>query len=139
MGDVIPFPTREPPEVVEDEVVEDEDVEYRDPLAGCEGCGTITDEHHEECVIDVDPDEIIEANGRWVWVPVDREPVVDPSVGMVAHKIATMCRWEHRHIMDGETMPQPCCYSVHITTRRLPGPVRQPRNWLAPDGEDEGA
>lgn len=140
---VIPFPTREPPppdpeaveEVLDAVTLAAED----DPTAGCEGCGSITDEHDADCpsLLDPDdgpeedPDEIVEAGGRWVWQPTGRPPEDEPPVGMVAHKIRTMCRWQYRHIADREPMPQPCCYSVLITTARLPGPVRRENHWLA--------
>lgn len=69
--------------------------------------------------------------GEWVWVPADQNPVNDVPVGMSAMEITTRCRWTHRHIAEEMPIPQPCCYSVLITTSRLPGPVQQKRHWLA--------
>lgn len=138
---VIPFPVRD---AVEDDGIPVEDPpddsgyevsEFLTPedsvLAGCPSCGGILDIHTDDCALDVTPDEIIEDGGRWIWVPVDNEPDVEPAVGLVSHRIETMCRWTHRHHMDGVPIPQPCCYPVLITTKRLPGPARQHRVWLA--------
>lgn len=136
-GNVIPFPVRH--DVGTDDLVED------DPLDGftltvedmaCPDCGTLTDDH-DGCDGPVtDPDEIVEADGRWVWEPVEGAPEHEPPVGMVAHRVSTMCKWTYRHLMEEQPIPQPCCYSVLITTKRLPGPVRSERSWLAPEEGD---
>lgn len=118
MGDVIPFPAHE---VGTDDLVDD-------PIEGFS-----LDLRFEP---EDDPDVIEESDGRWVWEPADGAPETEVHVGMVAHKIATMCKWTHRHLMEDVPIPQPCCYSVLITTKRLPGPVRQTRSWLAPEEGD---
>jgi hypothetical protein len=129
---IIPFPVRD---VGTDDLVDlDALVTMTAAVEPCVGCGsTEQDEHHHGCeaLVEDDPDEIAEAGGRWVWEPVDGAPEHETPVGMVAYSINTMCRWTHRHLMDGEPIPQPCCYSVLTSIARLPGPVREHRNWLA--------
>jgi hypothetical protein len=139
---VIPFPTRD---VGTDDLIDVVDEVDEDGIdgfdlslvtAGCEDCGR-TDGTHDGCDGEVtDPDVITEADGRWVWEPVEGSPEHEPPVGMVAHRIATMCKWTYQHIEREESIPQPCCYSVLITTKRLPGEVRSPRSWLAPTEEE---
>lgn len=103
--------------------------EADDPTTGCRECGGVLGSHEDDC--GQDPEVMIEAGGRWVWQEAGEPPDAETPVGMVAHRITTMCRWTHRHIMEERQIPQPCCYSVIVTTTRLPGPVRTERNWLA--------
>lgn len=137
---VIPFPVREPVEYEDERDPDDWSFSDLDGFTmavatdPCEGCGSTDDAHYEGCVlaIEEDPDEIAEAGGRWVWQPLDESPMGETPVGMVANRIATMCKWTHRHLMEDQPIPQPCCYSVLISTARLAGPVQQHRSWLAP-------
>lgn len=85
-------------------------IEVEDPTEECEGCGHVVGSHADNCPLVIDPTEY---------------------VGMTAYSVRTMCRWMHRHMEDGLTEPQPCCYSVLVTMSRLPGPVQDERNWLA--------
>lgn len=78
-----------------------------------------------------EPSDFVEADGKWVWLPEAEDPTDDVPVGMVGHQVKTMCRWQWRHHADGLTAPQKCCYSVLITTARLPGEARTERHWLA--------
>lgn len=120
-GKVIPFPSRD---LGTDDLPPDDDL-----LDGFEMVSVPADDAAE--VTDDDADEIIANGGRWVWQDADSAPDPFVPVGMVSHRIETMCRWRHRHIMDGLTEPQPCCYSVLITLARMPGEVQPERNWLA--------
>jgi hypothetical protein len=134
---VIPFPAREAP--ADDWTFEDAaatvatitpDIPVEDPPDWADGftfdvaVAEAEDEHEE-------PDAFTESDGQWVWVPTDQDPASDVPVGMIAHRVATMCKWTYRHIMEEQPIPQPCCYSVLITTKRLPGPVREARSYLA--------
>lgn len=132
MGDVIPFPTRD---VGTDDLIDPDEDPFDgftvSATAGCEDCGRV-DGTHDGCnELVTDPDEIVEADGRWVWEPVEGAPEAETPVGMVSYRIDTMCKWTHRHLMEDQPIPQPCCYSVLITTKRLPGDVREKRSWLA--------
>lgn len=154
---VIPFPTRTPPAdvVIEEETVTDDvTLEAALATAGCEECGGVVGNHDVDCPVPTlgdepevveaeviededdyvtpeDPDEIVEAGGRWVWQPAGEPPDDETPVGMVAHKIVTMCRFAHKHQRLRESMPQRCCYSVLVTYARMPGPARSEQHWLA--------
>lgn len=145
---VIAFPVRDTPP--EDVTVEDEpddepedgwsfaDLEGFTLAVTCDECRSIDGTHHSGCplVAEEDPDEITEAGGRWVWQPTGEPPHDEPPVGMIGQRIVTMCRWTHRHLMEGMPIPQPCCYSTLVTTKRLPGPVRTERSWLTAEELD---
>jgi hypothetical protein len=149
---IIPFPVQGGP--LDDEI-EGVDAEIRDlvtdevdlsalldPPPPCVECGESDGRHLPECITlteyvevsedDYEPTEFAEADGRWVWQPAEDAPQVETPVGWVAHKIRTQCRWLHRHYEEKVPVPQACCYSVLITTARLPGPVRAENHWLVP-------
>lgn len=100
------------PEPVEGEVIEDDDPVFDEP------------------------GEFLPVDGEWVFMPATDNPVSEVPVGMVAHRVTTMCKWQHRHLSEGLREPQQCCYSVLVTTARLPGPVRTERSWLAEVRDD---
>ena len=123
---VIPFPTRDVgTDDLIDVVDEEEQVDGEEALAEYLG-------NFDVSMVTA----VTETEGRWVWEPKGESPEHEPPVGMVAHRIATMCKWTYQHIQREESIPQPCCYSVLITTKRLPGPVRDQRSWLAPTEEE---
>lgn len=134
-ADIIPFPSHS---VTKDEEAEAEiitlaeDEEEEQVTEYLEG-QVVDDEWaiDEETEWESEPDMFTEADGQWVWLPHEEDPTGDVPVGMVAFTIATRCRWLHRHLADGLRAPQTCCYSVLVSTARLPGPVRTPRHWLA--------
>jgi hypothetical protein len=146
-GTVIPFPVVSPIPEPDDDIpvedppdLEDYDFEFEDATpVGCPSCGTVTDEHEDDCVLEVSVDEVVEAGGRWLWVPVEESVPDDPFVGLSAYRHQTMCRWTFRHHLEGLPIPQPCCYTVEVRTSRLEGPVRQERSWLAPGGPGDPA
>lgn len=130
-GEVIPFPSQSVnPEALAEH---DETEETADAEALAEYLDEPPTSPDEEFFPDtyVEPDLFIEADGKWVWLPEDEDPSGEVPVGMVSFTIRTQCRWQHRHVADGLTAPQRCCYSVLVTTARLPGPVRSTRHWLA--------
>jgi hypothetical protein len=133
-GEVIPFPGSQT--VKAEALAEHDEVEE---TADAEALADYLDEpptsHDEEFFPDDTPAEepslFIEADGEWVWLPREEDPTHEVPVGMVSFAIRTQCRWMHRHHADGLDTPQRCCYSVLVTTARLPGPVRTGRHWLA--------
>jgi hypothetical protein len=132
-ADIIPFPSHSV--TVEPITEHDEEEQVADEEALAEYLeGQVVDDEwatDEETEWESEPDMFTEADGQWVWLPHEEDPTGDVPVGMVAFTIATRCRWMHRHLADGLRAPQTCCYSVLVSTARLPGPVRTPRHWLA--------
>lgn len=117
-------------------------------LPPCEDCGSDTVDHYVGCALDgvvaplfeEEPEVIEEAEGSWIFVPNGDLPSEADAVGIRAHQVRLRCRWQHRHIADREPMPQPCCYSVLVTTSRLPGPAHTvERSWLSMDDHDEAS
>lgn len=112
----------------------------------CTECGSDEDEHYPGCIYldmtfepEPDPVEIAEADGSWIFVPNGQLPDEADAVGMRAHRVHTRCRWTHRHIAEDQPIPQPCCFSVLVTTSRLDGPVQIERAWLSMDNHPEAA
>ena len=130
-AEVIPFPSQS---VKDDREEHDEIEETADAEALEEYLAETPTSEDEAFFEDPEPDDpslFVEADGKWVWQPAEEDPTGEVPVGMVSFAVRTMCRWRHRHFEDGLTAPQKCCYSVLVTTARLPGPARSTRHWLA--------
>jgi hypothetical protein len=117
------------------QVVTDDDAqEIADWLTqpdACTECGGGVD-CEPDCPNVVMPEpETPDEHGYYVWVnAIPGTEEYEAAIGMRAVSIRTRCRWTYRHIEEGLSGPQPCCYSVLIVTTRLPGEVRQERAWL---------
>ena len=110
-------------------------------LEPCDGCGSTTLDHEDNCPADPaqvddgiqveDPPDlpVTEQDGSWIWVPNGDLPDLDEARGMSAHTVTTRCRWSWRE--DHPAEPQDCCYSVLTTISRIPGPAQPDRTWLA--------
>jgi hypothetical protein len=124
---VIPFPTRTVENVTAH--VEEEPLWTPEDAEGT--YSTLVAEADAALVGDTEPepDVFVEATGEWRWIEYG-VPEDAPAVGMVAYDVDLRCRWAHRHRAEGESMPQPCCHSVLVTTKRLPE-VRPNGHWLA--------